>query len=61
MDLTLVDITEFPPLPLGEEVILIGRKGSCSITALDVAEMAGTIPHDILSRIGKRVPRRYLR
>jgi alanine racemase len=61
MDLTLVDVTEFPPLPLGEEVILIGRKGSCAITALDIAEMAGTIPHDILSRIGKRVPRRYLR
>jgi alanine racemase len=60
MDLTLVDVTEFPPLPLGEEVILIGRKGPCSITVLDVAEIAGTIPHDILSHIGKRVPRRYI-
>ena len=61
MDLTLVDVTDFPELTLGEEVILIGRKGGCSVTAVDIAEMAGTIPHEILSSIGKRVPRRYVR
>jgi len=61
MDLTLVDVTEFPQLTLGEEVILIGRSGDCAVTAVDIAEMAGTIPHEILSSIGKRVPRRYLR
>jgi len=61
MDLTLVDVTEFPQVTLGEEVILIGRKGDCSVTAVDIAETTGTIPHEILSSIGKRVPRRYVR
>lgn len=60
MDLTLVDVTELPQLPVGEEVILIGRKGACSVTALDIAEMAGTIPYEILCGIGRRVPRRYV-
>jgi alanine racemase len=61
MDLTLVDVTDFPQLNLGEEVILIGRQGDCAVTAVDIAEMTGTIPHEILSSIGKRVPRRYVR
>ncbi|MBI4458985.1 MAG: alanine racemase, partial [Acidobacteria bacterium] len=61
MDLTLLDVTELPPLSVGEEVILIGRSGSCSLTALELAEMTGTIPYEILCGIGKRVPRRYLR
>ncbi|MBI3894850.1 MAG: alanine racemase [Acidobacteria bacterium] len=61
MDLTLVDITELPHIAVGEEVTLIGRKGACSVTALDLAEMVGTIPYEILCGIGKRVPRRYLK
>ncbi|OFW11002.1 MAG: alanine racemase [Acidobacteria bacterium RIFCSPLOWO2_12_FULL_59_11] len=61
MDLTLLDGTELPHLSVGEEAILIGHKGACAVTALDLAEMAGTIPYEILCGIGKRVPRRYLR
>ena len=61
MDLTLIDVTDFPHLTLGEEVILIGRSGDRAVTAVDIAERTGTIPHEILSSIGKRVPRRYLR
>jgi alanine racemase len=60
MDLTLVDVTEIPQPSVGEEVILIGRKGDCSLTALDLADMAGTIPYEILCGISKRVLRRYL-
>ena len=60
MDLTLVDVTDIPQPSVGEEVILIGRQGECSLTALDMAEMAGTIPYEILCGINKRVPRRYL-
>jgi len=60
MDLTLVDVTDIPEPSVGEEVILIGRKGDCSLTALDLSEMAGTIPYEILCGINKRVPRRYV-
>jgi alanine racemase len=60
MDLTLVDVTESPQLSVGQEVILIGRKGDCSLTTVDLAEMIGTISYEILCGINKRVPRRYL-
>ena len=58
MDLTLLDVTEVPQVSVGEEAILIGRMGACSLTALDLAEMAGTIAYEILCGISKRVPRR---
>lgn len=60
MDLTLVDVTDIPNLGIGEEVVLIGRQGDGSQTALDLAEVAGMLPYEILCGIGKRVPRRYL-
>ncbi len=43
----------------GDEVTLIGEDGSERITLDEVASLAGTIPHEILTRIGKRVPRTY--
>ena len=60
MDLTLVDVTEISPVSIGDEVLLIGRSGSCAVTAMDLSEMSGTIPYEILSGISKRVPRRYI-
>jgi alanine racemase len=60
MDLTLVDVTEIPDLRLGEEVVIIGRQGDAVQTAVDLAEATGTLPHEILCGIGKRVQRRYL-
>jgi len=60
MDLTLLDVTDIPQVAVGEEVILIGSKGSCSLTALDLAEMAGTIAYEIFCGISKRVRRRYV-
>ena len=60
MDLTLVDVTEIPRAVVGEEVVLIGRQGERSISALDIAEISGTISYEILVGIGKRVPRNYI-
>lgn len=61
MDLTLLDVTAIPSVSVGEEVILIGRKANDSVTALEIAELTGTIPYEILCGIGKRVLRQYLR
>lgn len=48
----------------GDEVILIGEgdtlAGSVQITVEDLAEWAGTIPYEILTNIGARVPRVYI-
>jgi len=60
MDLTLLDATDIPGVAVGDEVILIGKSESCAITALEVAEQLGTVPYEVLSSIGKRVPRIYV-
>lgn len=60
MDITLVDVQPVPGTEIGAEVIILGQSEHCSITAVDHARLAGTIPYEILCNISKRVPRRYL-
>ena len=57
MDQTLVDATEIPETAPGDEAVLIGNSGAEKITACDVAEAAGTISNEILSRLGARLER----
>ncbi len=59
MDLTLLDVTDVPGADVGDEVILLGRSEHGSVTALEMAELAGTVPYEILCSIGRRVPRLY--
>lgn len=60
MDLTVVDVTDVPDAAVGDEVVIIGEQGGQEISAHEVAELSGTICYEILSRIGKRVPREYV-
>lgn len=59
MDMVVVDVTDIPKLNLAEEVILLGKQGEEVITAMDLADQATTIPYEILSGIGSRIPRVY--
>jgi alanine racemase len=59
MDLTLIDVTEAPGISLHDQVTLLGRDGEVSLTAEDLAEMAGTISYEITCGISSRVPRLY--
>lgn len=59
MDTLLVDLGE-TPVPLGEPVQLIGRQGEQRITVEQLAEAAGTIPYEVLTRLNQRLPRQYL-
>lgn len=59
MDMTMLDVTEIENANLGDEVLIIGSQGTEEITALDIAEKVGTIPYEILTNIGARVPRVY--
>lgn len=45
---------------IDDEVIVIGRQGKEEITAEDIAEKVGTVTHEILCGISRRVPRVYL-
>lgn len=56
MDQFMVDVTELPrDVAPGEEVVLFGKQENEEITVGEVAAWAGTIPWDILTRLGKRV------
>ncbi|MFZ0663424.1 MAG: alanine racemase [Acidobacteriaceae bacterium] len=57
MDLTIVDVTDVPGVSIGDEAVLIGVQGAESISAYDQADIAGTIPYEIVCNINARVPR----
>lgn len=59
MDLTLVDVTDIRGVSLDDQVTLLGRVGELSITAEDLAELAGTISYEITCGVSSRVPRIY--
>jgi alanine racemase len=59
MDHIMVDLGKRADIRPGEEVILMGTCGRHRITAQDVADWAGTIPYEIVTRLSKRIPRIY--
>ncbi len=60
MDLTMCDVTGIPGVVVGDEAVLIGRRGTAEITAEEIAVKTGTIPYEIFCSISKRVPRLYV-
>lgn len=60
MDTTMVDVTEVPGVERGDEVVLWGRQGDAEIHIDEVAEWAETIAYEILTTVGRRVPRVYV-
>jgi alanine racemase len=57
MDSAIVDVTEIEGVAPGDEVVILGEQGGESITAFDHAEATETIPWEVFTRIGARVPR----
>lgn len=61
MDLTLFDITGIPAVRPGTPVALLGGDRDAAdpaVGARELAEWSGSIAHEILCRVGSRVPRR---
>lgn len=58
MDQLLVDVGD-APVEVGDEVVLIGTQGDVTIGAEDWAERLGTIPYEIVTRLGGRLPRHH--
>ncbi len=62
MDMLTADITEIDGVNPGDEVVFLGSQGSEPQQTIDAREMAawiGTIPYEILCRLGARVERKY--
>lgn len=60
MDQFMVDLGE-DELPVGTEVVLIGRQGEAEIRAEEWAAALGTIGYEVTCGIGARVPRVHVR
>jgi alanine racemase len=58
MDMLMIDVTGLDVAP-GDEVVIIGRQGETEITAREMAAAIGTIPWEVLCRLGARIERRY--
>jgi alanine racemase len=58
MDMMMVDVTGVEVDP-GDEAVIIGRQGEASIDVCEVAATVGTIPYEILCRVGSRIERVY--
>ena len=57
MNLCMADVTDVPGARLDDEVVLLGTDGDESISAETMAEWAGTINYEIVSRISPLLPR----
>ena len=58
MDMLMADVTGLDVSP-GDEVAIIGSQGSDRIDVREMAARIGTIPYEILCRIGARIQRVY--
>lgn len=62
MDMLTVDVTDHGAVDPGDEVVFLGSQGESAVQAIDAREIAswiGTIPYEVLCRLGSRVERRY--
>ncbi|HSL19952.1 MAG TPA: alanine racemase [Vicinamibacterales bacterium] len=59
MDMLMADITHVPGVAPGDDVIFIGQQGDERLDAREMAAAIGTIPYEVLCRIGARIERVY--
>lgn len=60
MDLTMVDVTDLPPVEVGDVAVLIGSDGSDRLRVEQLAQWAQTIPYEITTALQNRLKRVYL-
>ena len=56
MDMVMADVTDIPGVSLEDEVVLLGRQGDARITPDELAELAETIPYEIMLGFSDRIP-----
>jgi alanine racemase len=57
MDQIMIDVSELNDIQVGEVVTLLGQDGNGVILADEWAELAGTIPYEIVCGFQRRLPR----
>ncbi len=59
MDQLVVDVGDHP-VAVGDQAVLVGSQGADSINFDEWASLSDTINYEVVSRIGPRLPRRYV-
>ena len=59
MDMLMLDVTDIPEASMESEVVLMGAQGGERITPDELAQLAGTIPYEIMLGFSPRVRRCY--
>ncbi len=57
MDQIMIDVTAVDGVALGDEVVLLGSQGELAVSATQIATLIGTIPYEVLCRLGSRIER----
>ena len=60
MDLIMIEVSKIDKVQVGDEAVLMGRDGNEEISCAELAERAGTITWEIITRIGGRVRRVFV-
>jgi alanine racemase len=61
MDAFMVDLNSIPKVRIGEEVVLLGKQGKEKIDAHQIGNWTESFSYEIVSRMGKRLPRVYVK
>ena len=59
MDAMMIDVTDIPDIKAGDEVVLLGKSKDQTITANEIAELAGSFSYELISGFTARLPRVY--
>jgi alanine racemase len=59
MDMTMIDVTGMD-VSTGDEVVIVGQQGGEEIGMREIAASIGTIPYELLCRVGTRIERVFL-
>jgi len=57
MDQLVVDVSHGPNVAVGDVATLLGTDGAETLVTGDVAELAGTTPHELTTALLPRIPR----
>jgi alanine racemase len=58
MDMTTIDVTGMD-VHTGDEVVIVGEQQGAEIGMREIAASIGTIPYELLCRVGTRIERQY--
>lgn len=61
MDQCMIDVSSVHTIHVGDVITVLGQENQSSVTADELAKLCQTISYEIVSTIGMRIPRLYLK